>query len=357
MSETSSYEMPALGTLDELPVDYRTALKDRNLVPLWPSMRAFLPHGAPQPQTRPALWRYSEVRPLLLRAGELTPIEKAERRVLVFANPGYGLDGLHCTGAIYVGMQLILPGENAPSHHHTPSAVRLVVEGEGGFTVVNGEKLPMQRGDLILTPAMQWHEHLHAGTGPVVWMDALDLPLLVAIEASYALEAKPRPVRNAPETSATRYRRAGLVPYTSLATRPGPYPLLRWPWGEVRAALEALATDTEPGTPVHLGYVNPETGQECLPTLGFSAIMLRPGEDIALPHDSASAVFHIVEGRVQAEIGGEALPEAEDADVIAAPAHAWVRLANSSATKPAFLFHIDDAPLQRKIGIYENVAA
>ncbi|MCS6890926.1 MAG: cupin domain-containing protein [Rhodovarius sp.] len=347
---------PALGTLEELPADYREAMAARNLVPLWPSMRAFLPHGAPRPQTRPALWRYAEVRPLLLRAGELTPIEKAERRVLVFANPGHGLDGLHCTGTIYVGMQLILPGETAPSHRHTPAAVRLVVEGEGGFTVVNGERLPMRRGDLILTPALQWHEHHHAGTGPVVWLDALDLPLLVAMEASYAVEGTRQTARAAPDASATRYRRAGLVPFASLGARPGPYPLLRWPWEEVRAALEALADDTPRGAAVHLAYVNPETGEECLPTLGFSALMLRPGEELALPRDSASAVFHVVEGRIQAEVAGTGF-DAEDADVIAAPAHAPVRLANRSAAEPAFLFRIDDAPLQRRIGIYERFGA
>jgi gentisate 1,2-dioxygenase len=349
-------DTPALGTLEELPAEYRAAMTARNLVPLWPSMRAFLPYGAPRPQTRPTLWRYADIRPLLLRAGELAPIEKAERRVLVLANPGHGLDGLHCTGTIYVGMQLILPGETAPNHRHTPSAVRLVVEGEGGFTVVNGERLPMQPGDLILTPALQWHEHSHTGTGPVVWLDALDVPVVLAMEASYALEGKPQTVRNAPDASATRYRRAGLVPYASLDARPGPYPLLRWPWTEMRAALEALAADTATGQPVHLGYVNPETGAECLPTLGFSALMLRPGEEVAVPRDSASAVFHVVTGELQADVAGTTLA-AEDADVIAAPAHAAVRLANRSATRPAFLFRIDDAPLQRRIGIYERFSA
>ena len=347
---------PTLGTLEELPAEYRAAMTAVNLVPLWPSMRALLPHGAPRPQTRPTLWRYAEVRPLLLRAGELTPIERAERRVLVFSNPGHGLDGLHTTGTIYVGMQLILPGETAPSHRHTPVAVRLVVEGEGAFTIVNGERLPMQRGDLILTPALQWHEHTHTGTGPVVWMDALDLPLIVAMEASYAIEGAPQTVRNAPDASATRYRRAGLVPYPVLAAPRAPYPLLRWPWAEVRAALEALAGDTEAGMPVQLGYVNPETGLECLPTLGFSALMLRPGESVALPRDSASAVYHVVTGAVQAEVGGVALA-AEEADVFAAPAHAAVQLANRAAGAPAFLFRIDDAPLQRRIGIHERFAA
>jgi gentisate 1,2-dioxygenase len=346
----------ALGTLEELPADYRSAMTALNLVPLWPSLRGFLPQGAPRPQTRPAVWRYTEVRPLLLRAGELTPMHKAERRVLVYSNPGHGLDGLHCTGTIYVGMQLILPGENAPSHRHTPAAVRLVVEGSGGYTVVNGERLPMERGDLILTPALQSHEHIHTGSGPVVWMDALDLPVIVSLEASYAIEGSSQLHRNEPDASATRYRRAGLLPYASLGRQRAPYPLLRWPWSEVRPSLEALASATPTGTPVHLAYVNPETGDECLPTMGFSALMLRPGEEVALPRDSASAVFHVVQGRITAQIDGETLT-AEDADVLAAPAHAAVCLANHSTSQPAFLFQVDDAPLQRRIGIHERFDA
>jgi gentisate 1,2-dioxygenase len=347
---------PALGTMEELPDDYRAAMRQAQVVPLWPSMRGLLPQGAPRPPTQPTLWRYREVRPLLMRAGDLAPIEKAERRVLVLSNPGHGLDGLHTTGTIYVGMQMILPGENAPSHLHTPLAIRLVIEGEGACTIVDGERLPMQPGDLILTPALHWHEHTHAGNAPVIWMDSLDLPLIVSMEANYAREGAPQTVRNAPDASATRYRRAGLLPYSVLAEPRAAYPLMRWPWLEVRAALQALATDTEAGAPVQLAYVNPQTGAECLPTLGFSALMLRPGETLAVPRDSASAAFNVVEGAIDAQVAGAGFA-AEQADVFAAPAHAAVTLTNRSASKPAFLFRIDDAPLQRKIGIYERFAA
>ena len=124
----------------------------------------------------------------------------------------------------------------------------------------------------------------------------------------------------------------------------------------MRTALEALATDTPAGSPVHLGYVDPESGAECLPTLGFSALMLRPGEEVGLPRDSASAVFHVVTGAVQCAINDISF-DADEADVLAAPTHARVRLANRSAKAPAFLFRVDDAPLQRKIGIYERLAA
>jgi len=282
----------------------------------------------------------------------LTPIEKAERRVLAFANPGLGLENMQATPSIFIGLQLILPGETAPNHRHSPSAVRMVIEGSGGFTVVEGEKCLMQRGDLILTPSGLWHEHGHEGTGPVIWLDALDLPIVRALEASYALEGEPQDVRDEPDSSQSRYRRCGLVPYKSLDARRTRYPLLRYPWKEVREALGALAGVTARGELVQLAYVNPETGRECMPVLGFSAIMLRPGETIAAPRRSASAVLHVVEGEGEAEVDGVTLCFG-DSDTIAVPTHAKLLLANRRSKSPAFLFQIDDAPLQRKCGFYE----
>lgn len=347
--------MAELGRLDELPIEFRNGLTVQNLVPLWPSLRAALPYEIPSRRTRPMVWRYADIRPRLLEAGELTPIEKAERRVLVLANPGLGLENMQATPSIYIGMQLILPRETAPNHRHSPSAVRFVVEGEGGFTVVDGEKLPMERGDLILTPSGLWHEHGHEGEGPVVWLDALDLPVVYSLEASYCLEGDPQAVRNQPDASQTRYRRAGLLPYSALNRPRADYPLRRFPWRETQAALHDLAGVTDANEIVQLAYVNPETGHECLPILGFSAIMLRPGETIRPPRRSASAVLHVVEGDGQAVIDGAAL-DWSNQDTLAVPTHAKVEIVNRSATRPACLFQVDDAPMQRKLGFYEEFA-
>ena len=79
-----------LGTMEELPSDYRDAVASANTTPLWPLMRKALPHDAPQPQSKACLWAFDTIRPLLLRAGELTPVEKAERRVLILSDPGRG---------------------------------------------------------------------------------------------------------------------------------------------------------------------------------------------------------------------------------------------------------------------------
>jgi gentisate 1,2-dioxygenase len=225
---------------------------------------------------------------------------------------------------------------------------RFVVEGEGGFTIVEGEKCPMEPGDLILTPSGLWHEHGHSSSGPVIWMDALDLPLVYALEASYAIEGEPQAVRNEADASQTRYRRSGLVPYSVLDRARAHYPLIRFPWREAREALDGLAG----AEVVRLAYVNPETGAECLPVLGFSVVELRPGETARLPRHSASSVIQVVEGSGTVEIDGAAL--AFDArDTIAVPTHAEVRIENGSLSKPAFLFIVDDAPMQRKLGFYE----
>jgi gentisate 1,2-dioxygenase len=345
--------MSVLGTLEELPLDYRRSLTKLNLLPLWPSLRNFLPYGKPIRETTPILWRYDDIRPLLLLAGELTPIEKAERRVLVLANPGLGLEKVRATPTIYIGMQLILPGETAPNHRHTPSAIRFAVEGSGAYTIVEGEKLPMERGDLILTPPKLWHEHGHEGTGPVVWLDALDLPLIHDIEASYCIDGTSQQVANEPDASQTSYRRAGLLPYGVLDQPKRDFPLLRFPWTEVREALIGYARGCGPYDPVRLAYVNPETGSECLSTLGFSALMLRPGEEVALTRRSASSVFHVIEGRGEARVDETDIAWSE-ADTFAAPTHAEIRVRNNSSKSPAFLFTVDDAPLQRRLGFYEE---
>ncbi|MFA6616662.1 MAG: cupin domain-containing protein [Hydrogenophaga sp.] len=339
-----------LGRLEDLPQDYRDELARQNLVPLWPSLRAVLPPGIPARQTRATRWRYADIRPLLLRAGELTPIEKAERRVLVLANPGHTLEKMQACAAIYLGMQLLLPGEWAPSHRHTPNAVRMIVEGEGAWTTVDGEKCPMHRGDLILTPTGLWHEHGHDGNAPVIWLDVLDLPLVYYTETSYHLNGTTQTVE--PGQGHRAYARAGLVP-TPVFDRSGRrYPLLRYPWAEARAALLSLAGDRPGLDHVQITYVNPETGEDAQNILGLHALMLRPGQTLALPARSPAAVYHVIEGAARVATDAQGFDLAP-ADTCCIPGYTATTLTNASATGPAFLFVADESPLHRKLGVYE----
>ena len=341
----------ALGRLQDLPADYVAALRAQNLVPLWPNLRALLPPTQPQPKTRPVSWAYSAIKPLLLRAGALTPIEKAERRVLVLANPGHGLDNMQASPAIYLGMQLLLPGEWAPAHRHTPNAVRLVVEGEGAYTTVNGEKCPMARGDLILTPTGQWHEHGHDGDQPVVWLDVLDLPLVYYLEASYHVNGQRQPV--GPERGDQLYAQGGIVPSVDFMRSRKPYPMLRYPWTATRAALCALAAQQPGLASVQITYTNPETGGHAQNILGFYAQLLRPGQALALPQRSPAMVLHVIEGAAEVQVDDIRL-SLDEADTACAPGYSRVALRNPSADRPAFIFIADETPLHQKLGVFED---
>ena len=340
-------KMDDLGTLEELPADYVSALRAANLVPLWPSLRSLLPPGAPKSATQPTHWSWQAIRPLLLQAGDLTPMEKAERRVLVLANPGRGLDNLQASSSIYLGMQLVLPGEKAPNHRHTPNAARIVVEGNGACTIVGGEECPMLHGDLVLTPTGLWHEHRHEGDGPFMWLDVLDLPLMVYLDVSYVIQGEsqenPRPPRS--------YPASGMVPRVHGERTRARYPILRYEWRRTREALDGLASATPRDELVELAYVNPETGADCLNTIAFLAQMLRPGEERSLRRMSPARVFHVVEGEGNALIDGVSIDFGRS-DTFCAPGLAAITLANRSR-EALRIISADDSPVHRKLGVYE----
>ena len=138
-------EVLTLQRADELPSGYRDALDALNLLPAWTLLRAVMPVGGAAPKAMAAQWSYAKLRPLLLRAAELVPMEKAERRVLGYINPGLERERLSTLPSIFFGLQLIMPGERAPNHKHIPAAARIIIEGEGAYTTVDGEKLARSR--------------------------------------------------------------------------------------------------------------------------------------------------------------------------------------------------------------------
>ncbi len=339
-----------LGTLEELPQAFRDAMDQAGVAPLWPMMRNLLPLGQPAPVTRPGYWNFEAIRPLLLQAGELTPVEKAERRVLVLSDPGRGVGAMQATSTLYVGLQLLLPGETAPAHRHTPSAARILVEGSGGYTVVDGEKLPMENGDLVLTPGGDIHDHGHEGTEPVIWLDALDLPLFVSLEGSYAEEATLQKPHSRPDASQLEYRASGLVPSRQRHPRARRYPMTRFPWVRTEQTLRHLAEfQTAPVTEVD--YVNPETGQDVLPTMGFTAMMLSSHQPHRPVLRSESAVFHVVQGSGTTRINGTPVSWGPK-DTFSVPVFA--ELEHQAHTPEAFLIRVHDRPLQEKLGYYEE---
>ena len=340
-----------LGTLEDLPQSYRDELTSLNLVPLWPSMRAVLPYNVPTRRTQSLCWKYSDVKPLLMQAGELTPMEKAERRVLVLANPGHGLENMQVSPSIYMGIQLVLPGETAPNHRHTPNAVRIIIEGEGAFTTVDSEQCRMERGDLILTPAGKWHEHHQEGNDAIIWLDILDLPLIYNLEGSWAIEGEPQQNTRVDDKSFAEYSTAGVVPFVNEKPASIDTPMLRYPWSKTRACLMAMAEQLPEGL-LAIRYTNPETGRSPFPSLGFGALMLRPGETISLAKRTFPRALHVVEGEGTLQVDdGDRLSFVEK-DTLSAPGYSDITLSNSAKSEPLFLITADESPLHQYLGIY-----
>ena len=345
--------MSSLVTRDaNLPGAYSDALDALALAPLWTALHALLPNERATPAV-PHLWRWREVRPRVLEAARLVPMEQAERRVLVLRNPGLG-GAYAITSSLFAGLQVILPGEAAPSHHHTPAALRLIVEGRGAYTTVEGVKCAMEPGDLIITPPLRWHDHGHEGTEPVIWLDGLDIPLVRHFDAAWASKMRPaQPPATATDPSQDELTASGLVPRHSRYPRTG-FPQVRWPWVTVRAALERLAATTPAGQPVSLRYVDPTTGSAPMPTMGAEAHWLRPGAPTPTERRTSSGIFHVIEGRGRSRVGDTTLAW-EQGDTFVAPPWHWVSHESREAT--ACLFSFSDEPALRALGLFQEESA
>jgi gentisate 1,2-dioxygenase len=163
-------------------LDLARDAKSLNLVEFW-AQRGDIELRAPRSRVQPFKWAWSDIEPRLRAAAHLVPIEEAERRALVFSNPGLG-GKPYISHTLFAAYSLYNPGETAPVHRHTPSASRFVLEGSGGYTTVGGEKLTMSRGDLILTPSGLWHDHGNEGQEAVIWVDVLNVPLVESLDAT-----------------------------------------------------------------------------------------------------------------------------------------------------------------------------
>ena len=205
-----------------------------NLTPLWDVLGDLV---IPEPRTPcvPALWHFDDVRPHILEAGRLITAKEAERRVLVLENPGLRGES-SITRTLYCGLQLILPGEVAPSHRHTQTALRFVVDGEGAYTAVDGERTTMHAGDFIITPSGAWHDHGNVGDEPVIWMDGLDIPLIRQLDAGFA-ERHPEETQRERRAEGDAMARYGtnMVPL-DYAPASLTSPLFAYPYERSRAA-------------------------------------------------------------------------------------------------------------------------
>ena len=300
-----------------------------------------------------ALWRHAEVREHVLEAGRLISAEEAERRVLILENPA--LRGQSCiTPSLYAGLQLVLPGEVAPAHRHTQSALRLVLNGEGAYTAVDGERTTMRRGDFIVTPAWTWHDHGNLGGQPVVWLDGLDIPIVRLLEAGFAEKSKSGqagqpPTR--PEGDALARYGANLLPVDYAPAPAEPTRVFVYPFERTRASLQAIAhgsPDAHHG--FKLRYVNPATGAALMPTMAAFAQWLPAGFETRPVQPTDGTVHVCLAGQGEARVG-ERTWRFDENDVFVVPSWQALQL---RAGRDTLLFSFSDHPVQQAIGMWRE---
>ena len=263
----------ALTTIEQ---DFHERMHGAHIYGLWELASQMTPR--PESRAIPYMWPSSLLEALVRDAGEAVPVGE-ERRALQLFNPG--LDGRWATtNTMIAAVQLLLPGEVARAHRHTPTAIRFIMEGEGAYTSVDGERVYMAPGDLILTPSWAWHDHGNETDKPVVWMDGLDIPLVQALSAMFFqfYGERQMPLTKPTNASVQLHGHVSLTP-TWVKERPQSSPLLLYSWEKTWPSLAALrdaAGDEHDG--IALEYTHPQTGRALLPTMACWIQMLRPGE-------------------------------------------------------------------------------
>src|SRR5262249_41370334 len=170
--------------IDAVREAFYERIAKQDMAPLWKVMKSVV---TKEPVTRcvPHVWHYNDVKSLVLESGELITAEEAQRRVLILENPA--LPGQsRATNTMFAGVQMILPGEVAPAHRHVSSAIRFVLEGEGAYTAVEGEKGIMYPGDFVIPANWAPHDHGNTSSKPMLWLDVLDFPMVNFFETSFA---------------------------------------------------------------------------------------------------------------------------------------------------------------------------
>lgn len=329
---------------------YYQRIDCQNLTPLWEVLHGLV---IPQPASKavPALWRYDEVRPYLMEAGQLISAEEAERRVLILENPGLrGRSSI--TQSLYAGLQLILPGEAAPSHRHTQSALRFVLEGKGAFTAVNGEKTLMNPGDFVITPSWAPHDHGNETQDPMVWLDGLDIPLVQFLDASFAqgFGGKPQELTRLEGDALARYG-SGLLPVDH-PTHCHTSPVFNYPYARSREALEIMrrCEEWDPCHGLKLRYVNPVTGDFAMPTIGTFLQLLPKSFETAPYRCTDGTIYVVVEGEGETQIGEQTF-QWGPRDVFVVPS--WYEQRHRPRGD-AVLFSFSDRPVQQKLGLWRE---
>jgi gentisate 1,2-dioxygenase len=325
MSTPTREQLAQSGTLEEL----YGKLDKVGMGPGWnkptPSLWA-----SPRKTFRPTHWRYEQARGALDAAGRLINTELAERRNLILFNPSDG-NTYGTVRTIVAAYQMIMPGEWARAHRHTPNALRLILDAEPGtYTVVDGTNIAMEPGDVLLTPNWSTHGHGNNSRACAYWLDFLDAPLVQLLEPMFF-----EPYEDDDESHEAFEQKPA-------ATTESPFVFT--------LAETTRRLDAAPATPVGPFGTSIELGNPALDTIALHMMRLTPGLRTQEHRSTANNIYAVVRGTGVTKVDGE-LFAWKRGDVIAAPA--W-RPHTHEATSDALVFRVTDEPVLQKLGFFRT---
>ncbi|MHB9849078.1 cupin domain-containing protein [Streptomyces krungchingensis] len=322
------------------------ALAARDLKGLW-SRPPLQPE--PRPMTRAHLWRWDTVAPLAKQAGQVLDLQggDGQRRALQFCNPGLKAG---TTEALFGAYQYLEAGETAPAHRHSPAAIRFMMTGSSVYTTVDGDACWMEPGDLVLTPNWAWHDHTNKSDQPAVWLDVIDVVLVATLESVF-FEDHPVGMQEliGHGVSEQMFVGPGLQDASALASTKPYSPLLRYPYVQADAALEALH-DLNGGQSVTLEYKNPVTGGPAIPTITCQMTRIYPGGPTPPRRQTGGRIHTVFRGRGRSVIGGMEF-EWGPGDVFVVPS--WVPVEHE-VTETADVFIGSDQAVLEALHLYRE---
>lgn len=307
----------------------------------------------PKSSMLPLHWRWRDLAPMLHRAGTSLKLEAGgNRRTLRLTNPGlaYGT-----TPTFWASIQYILPGEVATAHRHTATALRFIMQGQGAYTTVDGEQYPMNEGDLVITPSWTWHDHVHRGDKPMIWLDVLDISLVRAMHATFfeASMVDLQPVSEFPTRSWQQFGSGIMRPVNALMHN-GVNPLLVYPAQRSEEALSGAAKlPANPHNDTAFEYQNPLTGGPALPNIGTRLQRLRAGGRCLPQRHTGSVLNYVIGGRGTTIVEGQRF-DWHAGDFIAIPPWSWYEHANGSQEEIATMFQVNDLPVMKALGLHRE---
>lgn len=347
--------------LDDL---YRGFEKEM-LVPLWTEIGDLMPQ-TPKSRATPHLWEWKNLLELADTAGHIVPVGRGgERRAIALANPSLG-GRPFATPTLWAAIQYLMPGEDAPEHRHTQNAFRFVVEGEGVWTVVGRDPVPMNRGDFLPQSGWNMHAHHNATEHPMAWIDGLDIPFQWDIESQF-FEFGRDVISDAERITPERSRSQRLWGHPGLrpVSQPGPTratPLLNYRWVDTDAALAdqlALEAEDAPGVvePGHAAvrYLNPTTGGDVLPTIRTEMHRIAKGASTAPTQEAGSSVYQVFDGAGRVTVGQHSWSVTRG-DLFVVPSWQPLSIVSEASSSDSDsgaldLFRFSDTPILEALGL------